>query len=234
MSRTAPESERPDRLAIAWRRGLIFAVLCTGLAIVVSSDALHSVLLRFLTAAEPIITAHPVWGTSLIVLFAALSAMLAFVSTAVVVPLAVYTWGEPLSMLLVWTGWTLGGICSYGVGRLLGRPVVTSLTSSAALARFEDRISTHAPFSLVLLFQLALPSEVPGYVLGLVRYKFPKYVAALGLAELPFAVATVYLGASFLERRTFVLLGLGAAGALFSAWAFHTLQKRLSASRPKW
>ena len=53
----------------------------------------------------------------------------------------------------------------------------------------------------------------------------------LGLAELPYAVATVYLGASVLERRIPVLLGLGAAVALFSTWAFYTLHKRLSAGQ---
>jgi hypothetical protein len=39
----------------------------------------------------------------------------------------------------------------------------------------------------------------------------------------------VYLGVSFVERRSFALLGLGIAGALSSVWAFHTFQKRLSA-----
>lgn len=229
MSHIAPESDRPDRLADIWKRGLVFILLCAGLGIVVSSDALHSMLLRLLAAAETIIAAHPVWGTLFIVVFAAVAAMLAFVSSAVIVPVTVYTWGEPLSMLLLWAGWTLGGICAYGVGRFLGRPVVTFLISGSALARFEDRFSTHAPFGLVLLFQLALPSEVPGYVLGIVRYKFAKFVVALGLAEFPFAVTTVYLGASFVERRMFVLLGVGAATLLFSAWAFYQLQKRLAA-----
>ena len=142
----------------------------------------------------------------------------------------VYTWGEPLSLLLLWTGWALGGICSYGIGRSFGRQVVTALTSGAALA-YGDQASRNAPFGLVLLFPLGLPSEVPGYVLGLVRYDFAKYVLAAGLAELPYAVATVYLGASVLERRIPVLLGLGAAVTLFSTWAFYTLHKRLSAGQ---
>ena len=106
--------------------------------------------------------------------------------------------------------------------------MVTSVTSTAALARWEDRISAHAPFGLVFLFQLALPSEVPGYVLGLVRYDFAKYVLALAPAEVPFAVTTIYLGASFLERRILSFLGLGTFVALCSVWAFHMLQKHLS------
>ena len=229
MRRRPPGSARPGRLG-AWRHGLLLALVLAALAIVTASDTLHSILLSLLTPAEAIIAAHPIWGASLFVLLSALSAMLAFVSTAVIVPAAVYTWGEPLSLLLLWTGWALGGICAYGIGRSLGRQVVMALTSGAALA-YGDRTSRNAPFGLVLLFQLGLPSEVPGYVLGLVRYKFAKYVFAVGLAELPYAVTTVYLGASVLERRIPVLLGLGAAVALFSTWAFYTLHKRLSADQ---
>lgn len=229
MRRRPPGSARPGRLG-AWRRGLLLALLVAALALAISSDTLHSILLRLLTAAGAIIEAHPIWGASLFVLLSALSAMVAFLSTAVIVPVAVYTWGEPLSLLLLWTGWALGGIFSYGIGRSLGRQVVTALTSGAALA-YGDRISRNAPFGLVLLFQLGLPSEIPGYVLGLLRYEFAKYVLALGLAELPYAVATVYLGASVLERDIPVLLGLGAAVALLSTWAFYTLHKRLSADR---
>lgn len=207
----------------------MLTLVSVGLAAVASSDVLHRLLLRVLTGGEPIVAAYPTWGIALFVLFSALSAMLAFFSTAVIVPLAVRVWGGPLSMLLLWTGWLLGGICAYAAGRFLGRPVIRSFTSGTALARFEHRISSHAPFSLVLLFQLALPSELPGYLLGLVRYRFVKYLLAVGLGELPYAIGTVYLGASFVERRTFAMLALGVAGALFIAWAVYTLQKRLSA-----
>lgn len=186
-------------------------------------------LLRLLSTTNAIIDAHPVGGVSLFVLLSALSAMLAFFSTAVFVPIAIHAWGEYLSIFLLWAGWLLGGIGSYGVGRFLGRPMVRTLTSGNTLARFEHRISNRAPFALVLLFQLALPSEVPGYLLGLLKYKFLKYVLALGIGELPYAVGTVYLGVSFVERRTAALLGLGVAGVLLIAWAFHTFQKRLSA-----
>lgn len=229
MPLSAPVSERGAPLTSAWKGALAFTLICTGLALVASSDALHHTLLGLLTGAETIVAAHPVWGLTLFILFSALSAMLAFFSTAVIVPLAVRVWGEPFSMVLLWIGWLLGAICSYAVGRYLGRPVIRTFTSTTALARFEDRISKQAPFSLVLLFQLALPSELPGYLLGLVRYRFVKYLLAVGLGELPYAVGTVYLGASFVERRTFAMLGLGVAGALLIAWAVHLLQKRLSA-----
>lgn len=207
----------------------MLALVCAGLALAASSDALHRALLSLLHSAAAIIDAHPVAGASLFILLSAVSAMVAFFSTALFVPIAIHTWGEGVSILLLWTGWLLGGICSYAVGRFLGRPMVQWLTSGHALAQFEQRISNHAPFTLVLLFQLALPSELPGYLLGLVRYRFLKYLLALSIGELPYAVGTVYLGVSFVERRSFALMGIGIVGALFIVWAFRTFQKRLSA-----
>ncbi|RPH55992.1 TVP38/TMEM64 family protein [bacterium] len=215
------------RATLANKRWLILLLLVVALAFAASSDGLHSLLLRFVAVAAELMTERPVLGAGLFVLFAAVSAMVAFFSSAVLVPVAVYMWGNALCLLALWAGWTLGGMASYGIGRSLGRPVVKSLLSASTLSRYEDRISGRTPFGHVLLLQLALPSEVPGYLLGLARYPFWKYLAALMLSELPYAVGTVYLGASFLDRRLPVLLGVGAAGALLMALAFRALQRRL-------
>ena len=144
-----------------------------------------------------------------------------------IVPVAVYTWGQATSILLLWFGWMLGGVFAYGIARLLGHTVVRWLTAEAGLKRLESRISRSTPFSLVLLLQLALPSEIPGYLLGLVRYPLFRYLAALALAELPYAIATVLLGASFLERRSYLLLALGLVLVAGSLFAFQRLRGRL-------
>lgn len=217
-------SRRPPQV---WKRALVLLLLCALLALAASSDLLYSTLLRGLAAAAGLITEHPVLGAGLFVLLAAASALLAFFSSAVLVPVALYTWGKLACALLLWIGWTLGGAVTYAIGQTLGRSVVKSLLPAATLNRYEDRISRNTPFVLVWLFQLALPSEVPGYLLGLVRYPFPKYLIALMLAELPWAVGTVYLGESFLDRQLLVFLGLGIAGALLMALLLRLLHRRL-------
>lgn len=209
-----------------WRRPLLVALTGGVLALLASSDPLHGQLLAALTAAEPIITAHPIGGAALFVLLSAVSAMLAFFSSAVLVPAAVYVWGVPATVALLWLGWILGGLTAYTIGRHLGRKVVETLTSGEALA-YGDRVSAGAPFGAILLFQLAVPSEIPGYLLGTLRYDLSRYLAALAMAELPFALATVYLGASLVERRVAMLLGVGLTIAIFSAWAIHTLHRRM-------
>lgn len=213
----------------AWKRAAALGLLCAGLVLLARSDTLHAHLLSLLETTESIVASHPVAGMSVFVGAAALSAILAFFSSAVIVPVAVHAWGAPFTLLLLWVGWTVGGIGTYAVGRWLGRPVVSALISADTLERFAQRISTRAPFGLVLLFQFALPSEVPGSVLGVLRYSFAKYLAALAITELPYAIGTVYLGEGLLERRLLLIVAIGTSGALVSAWALHHLHKRLFA-----
>lgn len=234
QNRCLPETSPPaglHRLSTAKQRALLLVLLAVALALVASSNQLHGRLLGFFSTLEGFIRAQPVLGLLAFLLFAAASAMLAFVSSAVIVPAGVLVWGEAECALLLWMGWILGGISSYALSRYLGRPVVQALSSGKTLARYEQRLSEDTPFAVVLLFQLALPSELPGYLLGLARYRFWKYAVALALAELPYALATVYLGGSFLERRTVPLIAAGVAVAAFSGWAIYTLHRRMPDKR---
>ena len=225
--RTTTLSLRPAWLASGWTRALILLLLLGGVAFLASSSEFQSALAWGLAKAEPVIARHPVWGAVLFLLLSAFSAMLAFFSSAVLVPVAIQAWGKLACTFLLWLGWILGGVCAYGIARFWGRPVVRRLASARGLARYEERISRNTPLGLVLLFQLAVPSEIPGYVLGLARYGLRKYLMVLALAELPYAVGTAYLGESLMKQRTVLLLGLGALAILVSAWALHVLRRRL-------
>ena len=69
--------------------------------------------------------------------------------------------------------------------------------------------------------------ELLGYVLGLVRYPFGKFILALAIAELPYTVATVYLGAGFIGARSGLVLAIGLALAGLSIGAFYLLRRHL-------
>ena len=210
------------------RRGLVLALLAAAVALAVSSDSLHTFLFGLISSAETIVRERPVLGVIVFMALAAASAMLAFASSVVITPVAILVWGKLVSVLLLWSGWILGGGIAYLIGRYLGRPVAKRLSRSPLLERYENLVSDQTPFLFVLLFQFALPSEIPGYLLGLARYSWRKYLLALTLAELPYAITTIYLGESFLERQPSLLVLLAALVVVASVAALHSLRTRLA------
>jgi len=112
---------------------------------------------------------------------------------------------------------------SFLVGRYLGRSVVAMLLGESRLSSWETQVGQHTKFIHILLFQAAVPSEIPGYVLGILRYRFAFYLAALAIAELPYALGTVFLGESFLKGESLVIVAIGAATILLSVIAFQAL-----------
>lgn len=192
-----------------------------------ASAALHESLVRVFEAARTILDAHPVLGPVIFVLLAAASAMLAFFSSAALVPAGVVTWGMWGTAALLSLGWLLGGLATYLTARYLGRPLLAHVARSETLAHYESRIARETPFGIIFLFQLALPSEIPGYVLGMVRYPMAKYVAALTLVEIPYAAATVWLGQEFLQRKILPIVAVLGVGALVGGAAVTLLRRRL-------
>lgn len=209
------------------RRTAALVLLTTCLAVLASSDIVHTALLQAIAGTRVIIEHYPILGPVVFVAFSALSAMLAFVSSALLLPVAVYNWGEPITIALLWLGWLLGGVCSYATGQFLGRSLLGRPGAGKMLGRMESYVGPQTPFGLVLLFQLALPSEIPGYVLGIVRYRFAKYLLGLAIVELLHTVALVHLGASFVDRRIGGLVTAGLVLVAMSAIALYLLRKRI-------
>lgn len=210
------------------RRVVAIPVLLGVLTLLVFSERMHGALLGVLATAQQAAAPYPWAAAALVVVFAALGATLAFVSSWLILPFAVFTWGPVRALLLLWLGWLLGGAACYALGRFIGRPAVSWLASPNLLQQYEQRVSHRSTFGLILLLQLGLPSEIPGYLLGMVRYPFAWYLAALGIAELVHGLPAVLLGAGLLERRAgmvwlvaalMVSLTLGAAWGLSRRFA---------------
>ena len=208
-----------------WRAGALLAIIVLA-AVALSLDAIHEPLLGLLNAAGPVIAAHPRLGAVLFVALSALSAMLAFFSSALLVPVALVVWDRWTTIALLWLGWLLGGVLAYGIGRVLGRPLINTVGSARLIAFYQRRVSAGMRFPTVLLLQFALPSEIPGYLLGILRVRFRTYIAALALVELPYAVGTVLLGESIVQQRAGWLVVLGAAGVGVTVLAAYLLRRR--------
>ncbi len=214
-----------------WRRIFILALVCGGLVALALSGAPHAALLKVLSACEQVISRHPVIGAILFVAFAAVAALVAFVSAAIIVPVAVVTWGEPLTMLLLWIGWILGGVLAYSIGRLPGRAFAKWFAGNGLLQRLESFLATRTSFGMIVLVQLTLPSEILGYLVGMLRYPLRRYLLALALCELPYAVATVNIGAGLVERRSGPILIAGLGLIVLTLTALAILKARVSRGR---
>jgi uncharacterized membrane protein YdjX (TVP38/TMEM64 family) len=213
--------------ARGWRRAIVVVLICTSVAMLLSFDAVYDGLSRALAAAGPLIVARPYLGAISFVLLAALSAVLAFFSSALLLPAAVFAWGDTITLVLLWLGWLLGGACTYALGRGLRKPGGAISRGPSQLSYYAGRVSGNDTFALVLLLCLALPSEVPGYLCGYLGVRFRTYLGALALAELPYAAGAVLLGEGAVNRQIGWLVTFGLIGAALSLYALRALHARL-------
>jgi uncharacterized membrane protein YdjX (TVP38/TMEM64 family) len=209
------------------RRGAVLLLAVVGLIFVASSDQLHSAVVAAIEWGRPWIEARSALGMLVFVVLAALSAMIAFFSSAIVVPLALSAWGPVVTVLLLWLGWFLGGLTSYFIGKYPGRKLLWWALPAKQTEQFERVFTQNARLPFVFLFQLALPSEIPGYVLGAMRYPLHLYLLVLAISEFPFVLGTVYLGDSFLQRDYAILAIIGVAGIILSSTTTYFLYKKM-------
>jgi hypothetical protein len=58
----------------------------------------------------------------------------------------------------------------------MGRRGVGWFVPHERLDYFETKLRARVGFPIILVFQLSVPSEIPGYVLGTRRYRFGGYL----------------------------------------------------------
>jgi uncharacterized membrane protein YdjX (TVP38/TMEM64 family) len=211
----------------SWGRAAVVVLICASLALLLSADEVYAGLQRVLLAAEPLLAAHPYLGAAAFVVLAALSAILAFFSSALLLPPAVFTWGSEVTLGLLWLGWLLGGLCTYALGRSLRRPLWSASSTSSQFDFYRQRAPSEVTFALALLLCLALPSEIPGYLCGYLAVRLRTYLTALALAELPYAAGAVLLSDGVIHRHIGWLLACGVVGAALSLYALRVLHERL-------
>lgn len=145
----------------ASRRRAIWFWLALGAATLLLASLFYSATFRNFVDqatgwAKDIMNAHPVMGVTVFFLFSAISAMLAFTSSAVLVPPANLVWGKPVTFLLLWGGWIAGALLAYGIGKL-ARPLLIYVGYKENLEEYQQFVSKRMKFWAVLLFCLSVP-----------------------------------------------------------------------------
>jgi uncharacterized membrane protein YdjX (TVP38/TMEM64 family) len=196
--------------------------------LLVFSPTFTDVVKRTTGWVEGIMKARPVTGAVVFVLFSALSAMLAFTSSVALVPPASLVWGKLVTFLLLWCGWIAGAIAAFAIGRL-AHPLLVRMGYEDTLEKYEKFVSKRMKFWAVLLFCIAVPSEVPGYLFGGAHYPFLKFLVAIAIAEAMYAVLVVVVGESLAVAKPVPLLA--AAGVLVVIGAAAGLALRAARKR---
>jgi uncharacterized membrane protein YdjX (TVP38/TMEM64 family) len=178
--------------------------------------------------ARVIMNAHPLMGSVIFFLFAAISAMLAFTSSVVLVPAANLVWGKLITFLLLWGGWIAGAIAAFGIGNV-ARPLLVRLGHQETLDKYQQFVSKRMKFWAVLLFCFAVPSEIPGYLFGGLHYPFLKFLGAIAIVESIYAFGIVIAGENLVADKPLSLLAIVAL--LIVIWIaarllLRTLKKR--------
>ncbi len=129
------------------------------------------------------------------------------------------------TLLLLLLGWLAGGCGAYVIGRYAGQLLVGKIVGQRRLEKWIAELKPRMTFPLLLLFRLAMPSET-GYVFGLLSYHFGRYLLITFLAELPFALLTVYAGDAFLRTGWWSFVALLLAGLAIIALAYYLFIRR--------
>lgn len=206
-------------------------ILVSVLAVVVILSMLVSdFLANFIDSFIEYAALYPRLGLFIFVLLAAVSVMLGPFTSVALMPFIISWWGRSAAFGFLMAGWIMGNIGAYMIGFYFGHPLVRKLVKEEKLQKWITFVSHEVSIWIVFLFRLAVPAE-SGYVFGILRYNFRKYLAVVILAEFPFAVLAVWAGDAVLASQWMVLLGVGAFTlflVIISFFIFRTAKKRLA------
>lgn len=212
---------------IAHRKMISAAVLVCVVVVFWFSVSLQDIFYDAVSLAEAYVGEHQTMGVFVFMALAAVSAMLSPFSSVPLIPVAIMLWGSVWTIVFLVAGWLGGHVITYTIGYYAGYPVVKKLIALETIEQYAHRFSKKSEFLLVLLFRLASPAEVPGYVLGTARYGFVKYFLATFLAEFPFAIVTVYASEALIDRKPLIVALAIAGGIAFLAVAFYLFKKQI-------
>ncbi len=199
--------------AINTKKKLVLVVLVIVMALIFWSSAmLQDEYWQLVSYFENHVATNPILSIFIFLILTVLSIMFFFFSSVWLVPVAVSVWGSLMTTTLLLIGWFLGAIFSYILGRYAGYPILKYFISLRKLDYYCDLFSKDSSFFLVLMLRFTVPSEIPGYILGITRFNFQKYLLITILAEIPYALVTVYAIKAIVDKDPIVL------GAIIFVW----------------
>ncbi len=170
----------------------------------------------------------PFLSVSVFVALAVVSTLIFTFSSVWLVPAAIGIWGKWETFLLLLSGWVIGNILSYLIGKYAGYPIVKRLVPERKMEEYKHLfLEGDRGWGIVFLSRFILPSEIPGYLLGIARYRFWPYFIATVLSEAPYALIAVYAIDAILRRDIGLFLVWGAIWAFCAIVLVRLIRRKL-------
>ncbi|TAK96048.1 hypothetical protein EPO05_02735 [Patescibacteria group bacterium] len=228
MDKEISEKKRKPWLDETMRKRLIIFLACVFLIFIIwLSVAFQQVFYQYVATIASFLETHPVLGSLLFVGLAGISSLLSLFSSVPLVPVAVVVFGDWSTIMFLLVGWMLGGIGTYFIGALAGSTVMCYFISPKEADYYQRQLSRSDSFWWIVAFRLALPAEVTGYTLGIIRYPFGKYVLATFLSELPFALLAVYSSLALIYSHPVIFTLLIAVTVAIIIGTFRWLKPKM-------
>jgi uncharacterized membrane protein YdjX (TVP38/TMEM64 family) len=156
-----------------------------------------------------LVAGHAVVGMLIYIGLAALTTVVAPLSSAPLIPLAGSVWGPIATAIASIIGWLLGSVIAFMLARKYGKSIVERLAPNADLDAWQKRIPERNLFWTIVLLRMAVPVDALSYALGLFTSVSPlKYTLATLIGITPFAFVWAYVGVLPLSTQ----LTIGAVG----------------------
>lgn len=217
---------KEDKKFLEERLLIIVAAVFLSWLVLYSLD-LQKIFYSSLESGSALASRNRLAGACVFVIFSAVSVLLSPFSSAPLVPLANITFGNFTTIILLLAGWILGDTAAYLIGSSAGYPILSRFASAQKIEQYKRQIPEKSQFWLVFLFRLAIPAEITGYTLGVIRYPFVKYLLASSLSEMPFAFLLVYSSQALVKKEALSFISLVALGVLLLGGAFLLFKKNL-------
>jgi len=197
------------------KRYWLYALVFVFAAVFYASFVFRENVLDFIFSFADYLGVHKYLGVLIFVAISALSAIISPLSSIPLTPFAIVAWGYELTLFFLLLGWIIGGATGWIIGYYAGERVVRRHYSFKKIEYYKNKLSTETQFWLVLIFRFAIPSEITGFTLGILKYSFGKYLLATFITEFPFALLAVYSSEALVGGQVFVFTGLIALALIF-------------------
>ena len=193
------------------------------------SAYLQTVFSQLTDSIDAYVSRHFFLGAIIFTGLAAFSVLLGPFTSAPLIPFAVVISHIPLTLAMLMAGWLLGNPGAFWIGRYLGHPLVAKILGHKKLDDWLKELEPRLNFFLLLLFRMATPSET-GYVFGLLKYNFRKYLLLSLIAELPFAFIIVFASDALANTGWVMFVLLLLVWVAIISLAFYEFRKKFKNS----